>query len=95
MNLYEKFIEAIKPTWEITEPFPSYKDRDENSFRVLHLTQAEFEYLKWHLREELSSTESLIKFKKDVLGVGTVKFFKKQKKVLSEIQRKLKNESRP
>lgn len=96
MNLYEKFIQSIKPTWEITEPFPSYKDRDENSFRVLHLTQAEFEFLKDFIREEIRTEEVVMSFGIDELQDRKYfKWAKKRNKTLSEIQRKLKNESRP
>lgn len=93
MNLYEKFIQSIKPTWEITEPSPSYKDRDENSFRVLHLSQQEFEFLKHTLREDIALAEWVLR--ESCVSQKDMKSFKKQRKTLSEIQRKLKNESRP
>ena len=92
MNLYEKFIQAIKPTWESTEPFPSYKDRDENSFRVLHLSQSEFEYLKHYLRVNLSLIDEVLRDK--TVSKKDLRYLKKERKALSEIQRKLKNESR-
>lgn len=96
MNLYEKFIEAIKPTWEYSEPFPRYEDRDEGSFRVLRLTQAEFEFLKGFLREEIRVAEGVMSFGIDELqDRAYFKWAKKRNKTLSEIQRKLKNESRP
>lgn len=96
MNLYEKFIEAIKPTWEYSEPFPRYQDRDEGSFRVLHLTQAEFEFLKDFIREEIRTEEVAMSFGTDELQDRKYfKWVKKRNKTLSEIQRKLKNESRP
>lgn len=95
MNLYEKFIEAIKPTWEDSEPFPRYQDRDEESFRVLHLSQQEFEFLKGFLRDHLMQLEYEVKFYDLPTYRKQKQSAKKYKKTLSEIQRKLKNESRP
>ena len=96
MNLYEKFIQAIKPTWEDSEPFPRYEDRDEGSFRVLHLTQAEFEFLKDFIREEIRTDEFLVSVSTNLpRDRKYFKWAKKRNKTLSEIQRKLKNESRP